>query len=105
MDIPWARLGAVRVAIVLWGGLMVLDLGRLAVAPAYAELGAVAILVTAASVRARTMTGLCAAVVGWLLVNGFVEHHDGVLGFDLTHDLAVLTLLTGLALAATHTRR
>jgi hypothetical protein len=105
MDIPWARLGAVRVGIVLWGGLLALDIGRVTAAPAYAELGAVAILVAAASLRTRRTTGLCAAVVGWLLVNGFVEHHDGVLGFDLTHDLAVLTLLTGLALAATHTRR
>lgn len=103
--IPWASLGGVRVGIVLWGGLALLDLGRAAAVPAYAELVAVAVLVTGASVRARTGTGLCAAVTGWLLVDGFVEHRLGVLGFELGHDVGVLALLTGLALVATRAPR
>jgi hypothetical protein len=104
-DVPWARLRSVRVGIVLWGGLALLDLGRLAAAPEYAGLGAVAVLVTAACVRADATTGLAAALVGWLLVDGFVEHRYGALGFDAAHDLAVLALLTGLALSATRIRR
>jgi len=99
--VPWVDLGGFRVGVVLWGGLAVLDAGRLAAVPSYAELGAVAVLVTAASVGVRTTTGLCAAVVGWLLVDGFVEHGYGMLGFDAVRDTGILTLLVGLALVAT----
>jgi hypothetical protein len=98
-------LAGFRVGVVLWGGLALLDVGRLAAVPSYAELGAVAVLVTAASVGMRTRIGICAAVVGWLLVDGFVEHRYGVLGYNAVHDTAVLTLLVGLALAATRTTR
>jgi hypothetical protein len=95
----------VRVGLVLWGGLAVLDAARLASAPSYAELGALAILVTAASVRMRTTTGLAAALVGWLLVDGFVEHRDGVLGFHAPYDLGVLAVLTTLALTTVRVTR
>jgi hypothetical protein len=103
--IPWTSFGGLRVGIVLWGGLALLDAGRLVGLPGYAELGAVALLVTAASLRTRPATGLCTAVTGWLLVDGFVEHRDGVLGLADAHDLGVLALLTGLALVATRARR
>jgi len=103
--VPWVDLAGFRVGLVLWGGLGVLDVGRLAAAPSYAELGAVALLVMAASVGMRTTTGICAAVVGWLLVDGFVEHRYGVLGYDTARDTALLVLLVGLALAASGTTR
>jgi hypothetical protein len=103
--LPWGELAGVRVGIVLWGGLAVLDLARLAAAPSYAELAALAILVSAASIGTRTRTGLCSALTGWLLSDGFVTHRFGTLGFDGLHDLAVLALLTGLALVATRVRR
>jgi hypothetical protein len=103
--IPWSELAGVRVGVVLWGGLGLVDVGRLTAAPSYAELGALAVLVTLASVGMRTRTGMCAAVVGWLLVDGFVEHRYGVLGFDAAHDSAILTLLAGLALLATRAGR
>jgi hypothetical protein len=103
--IPWEQLGSVRVGLVFWGGLALLDLGTLAHVPSYAELGAVALLVVAGAVGMRTATAVCAAGVGWLLVDGFVEHRYGVLGFDARTDLARLALLTGLALLATRVRR
>jgi hypothetical protein len=103
--IPWADLAGVRVGVVLWGGLLLIDAGRIGHAPAYAELGAVAVLVTAASVGMRTSTAGAAALVGWLVVNGFVVHQFGVLGFDGTPDIARLALLVGLALTATRARR
>jgi hypothetical protein len=103
--IPWLELGGVRVGAVLWGGLALVDVGRLAGAPSYAELGALAVLVVAASAGMRTLTGLGAALTGWLLVDGFVEHGYGDLGFDVTRDLAVLVLLTALSLLATKAHR
>ena len=103
--IPWSDLAGVRVGVVLWGGLAVLDAGRLAAAPPYVELGAVALLVTAASIGMGATTGAAAAFVGWLLVDGFVEHRYGVLGFDAARDLGTLLLLTFLALLSTRVSR
>jgi hypothetical protein len=103
--LPWAEMAGVRVGIVLWGGLLLIDAGRLTHAPAYAELGAVAVLVTVASVGMHTPTAGAAALVGWLVVNGFVVHRFGVFGFDGTPDVARLALLVGLAMTATRARR
>jgi hypothetical protein len=103
--IPWAEMAGVRVGIVLWGGLALVDIGRLSHAPSYAELGAIALLVTASSVGMRTSTAFAAALVGWLVVNGFVVHSVGVLGFDGTPDVARIGLLVGLATAASRARR
>jgi hypothetical protein len=102
--VPWADLAGVRIGIVLWGGLVLVDLGRLVAAPSYVELGALAALVTAAATGMRTTTGLAAALVGWLLVDGFVEHRYGVLGFDGPRDTTILALFLGLALVATRRR-
>jgi len=103
--VPWADLAGVRVGVVLWGGLVVVDAARLTSIPGYAELGALALLVTAASVAMHPTTALAAALVGWLVFNGFVAHRLGVLGFDGTPDLARLALLAGLALTAARARR
>jgi hypothetical protein len=103
--IPWSDLAGVRVGIVLWGGLAALDVARLTSLPSYAALGAVALLVTTASVGMRPVTAVSAGIVGWLLVDGFVEHRYGVLGFDMVRDGALLALLIGLALLVTGARR
>ena len=103
--VPWSSLAGVRVGVVLWGGLALVDLGQVVGAPSYAELAAVALLVTAASVGMSATTAGAVAVVGWLVVNGFVVHRLGVLGFDGTPDAARLTLLVGLAVLATRARR
>jgi hypothetical protein len=103
--LPWAELSGVRLAIVLWGGLGVIDVARVAGAPSYAVLGTLALLVTASSIGTRTSTALGAAAIGWMIVNGFVVHHLGVLGFDGTPDAARLLVLVALALVATRVRR
>jgi hypothetical protein len=103
--VPWADLAGVRVGVVLWGGLALVDALRLTHAPSYAGLGAVALVVTATSVGMRAPTALTAALVGWLVVNGFVVHSVGVLGFDGTPDAARLGLLVGLAATASRARR
>lgn len=97
--VPWSDLAGLRVGVVLWGGLALLDLARLTGAPSYAELGAVAVLVAVASIGASPGTRVGCALVGWLLVDGFVEHRYGVLGFGPA-DPAVIALLLGLALRA-----
>jgi hypothetical protein len=105
VPVPWVELGGVRVGVVLWGGLALVDVGRLAHAPSYAALGAVAVLVTVSSVGMRTSTALAAALVGWLVIDGFVVHSVGVLGFDGPPDVARLGLLVGLATTASRARR
>jgi len=102
---PWDRMASVRVGAVLWGGLALVNVARLTTAPSYAALGAVALLVMASSVGMRTSTALAVALVGWLVVNGFVIHRLGVLGFDGTPDLVQLCLFAGLALTAARARR
>jgi hypothetical protein len=104
-SLPLARFASVRLAAVLWGGLLLVDLGRLAHAPSYLDLALVALLVAAASTRMRAGGALAAAVVGWLLVDGFVTHRYGVLGYDGTPDLARFALLVGVAVLATRVHR
>jgi hypothetical protein len=104
-SLPLGRFASVRLAIVLWGGLALLDLGRLAHAPSYLDLALVALLVAAASIRMPAGTAFAAAVVGWLLVDGFVTHRFGLLGYDGAPDLARLALLAGVAVLATRVHR
>lgn len=94
-----------RVGTILWGGLALLDLGHVAAAPSYAELGALTVLVVVASVGTRPASGVGAALTGWLLVDGFVEHRYGALGFDAGPDVAMLVVLVGLSLVATRAHR
>jgi hypothetical protein len=103
--IPWAELGGVRVGLVLWGGLALVDVGRVTHSPSYTVLGAIAVLVTASSIGMPIPTAVVAAAVGWLVVNGFVVHSVGVLGFDGTPDVVRLGLLVGLATTASRARR
>ena len=103
--LPWEQMGAVRIGLVFWGGLLLLDVGHATHLPPYAGLGAVGLLVTASAIGMRTTTALGCAAVGWLLVDGFVEHQYGVLGFDAGTDVVRLALLTALALLATRAHR
>jgi hypothetical protein len=100
-----ASLAGIRLAVVLWGGLLLVDLGRMAHAPSYLDLAVISLLVAAASLRMRAGTALAAAAVGWLLVDGFVTHRFGVLGYDGAPDLARLALLAGVAVLATRVHR
>jgi hypothetical protein len=103
--LPLTTMAGVRLAAVLWGGLLLVDLGRMAHAPSYLDLALVALLVAGASLRMRAGTALAAAAVGWLLVDGFVTHRYGSLGYDGTPDLARLALLAGVAVLATRVHR
>jgi hypothetical protein len=101
----WLELAGTRVGIVLWGGLAVIDVTRIAGVPPYGALGALAVLVTMTSAGTRTAVAVSGGVVGWLLVDGFVEHRYGLLGFDASRDPFVLALLVGLAAGAARCTR
>ena len=101
----WLVLGGARVGTVLWGGLVVIDVAGVVGVPSYAVPGALAALVGLASLGTRPSTALGSALVGWLLVDGFVEHRYGILGFSTDRDPFVLALLVGLALGATRITR
>jgi hypothetical protein len=68
-------------------------------------LGAVALLVTAASVGLATRAAVVLAAIGWLVVDGFVVHRYGVLGFDGAPDAVRLALLVVLATSAARSGR
>jgi hypothetical protein len=98
-----AYVPAVRLAVVLWGGLALVDLTR--GAPSYARLGALVLLVIACSVGMSRTTSAAAGVIAWLVVTGFVVNHDGTLRYDGPADLARLALLVGMALLASGVHR
>jgi hypothetical protein len=102
---PLAHLAGVRLAMVLWGGLAVIDVWRLTGTPSYVALGALALVAAGSSIGMRTGTAVASGFVGWLLANGFVVHHLGVLRYDGPSDLARLALLVGVAVLATRVRR
>jgi len=100
-----AHLAGVRLAVVLWGGLAVIDVWRASGAPSYAGLGAIALLAMLSSVGMRAGTAMGCAGIAWLVVDGFVVHHAGELGWDGSADVGRLALLVGLSILATRVRR
>jgi hypothetical protein len=78
----------------------VLDVGHVVGAPPVVQVGVVAALVAVCSYAATRVIAVCLAGIGWLLVNGFVVHHLGQLGFVGVGDLSRAALLLGVALVA-----
>ena len=97
-------LGATRPLLALWGGLAVLDLGRIAGAAPQVQVAAVLALVACCSWGAGTIVATCVAAIGWLLLNGFVVHQRGNLGFAGAGDVvrAALLVVVSLAVAEPH---
>ena len=93
------RLETTRLAVALWGGLAVLDLTGLVGAVPLVQVALITLLVAACSYRVRRSLAVCVAGIGWLLVNGFVVHQLGQLGFTGLGDLGSAVLLVGVALA------
>jgi hypothetical protein len=92
-------------AVVLWGGLAVVDVWRVTGTSPYVALGAVALLTMVSTLGMRAGTAICAAVVAWLVVDGFVVHQAGVLAWGGRPDVARLALLLALALLPTRVHR
>jgi hypothetical protein len=71
-----------RLFVALWGGLLVVDVSR----PAGNLLtsGLVVVLVACCGIGQSVGAATAIAGTGWLVINGFVEHEYGELGFDPT---------------------
>jgi hypothetical protein len=98
-------LQAMRPLIALWGGLAVIDVSRLAGLPPSMQVVAIGALVAACSYGGRRLLALGVAVIGWLLLNGFVVHASGQLGFAGIGDVLRAVVLLVVALVATEVRR
>ena len=98
-------LRATRPLLALWGGLAVLDLGRSAGAAPQLQVTAVLALVACCSWGAGKVVATCVAAIGWLLLNGFVVHQWGNLGFAGVGDVVRGALLLVVSLAVAEPRR
>lgn len=97
------RSPAGRLFIALWGGLAIVDLSR----PGGALLAGslVFALVAACATGQSWLAAGAIAGTGWLVVNGFVEHRYGELGFGPTSwFLLAVVLIVTLTVAARTTR-
>ena len=97
-------LPAFRLFIVFWGGMALVALTQDLAVPAAGQIGLLALLVAACSLRLRVLPVLALTFTAWLVVNGFVEHEYGALAFTGTTDLLLLALLLGAGLAGEHVR-
>jgi hypothetical protein len=95
-----SRTVAGRVFVALWGGLAVVDLARPAGGGLFA--GTLVVALVAACGVGQSVPGAAAiAATGWLVINGFVLHRYGELGFGAASRWAlVLVLAIGLVVAA-----
>jgi phosphatidylserine synthase len=84
----------------LWGGLAVIGVARLAGVPAITQMAVVAGLLVVCSLNQPYWAALEVAVVAWLLVTGFVVNQYGDLHLSGKRDLLRLSILLLLAIAA-----
>ena len=98
-------LQATRPLLALWGGLALIDVGHLVGAAPLVQVAAITALVAGCSYGVGRVVAVCVAGIGWLVVNGFVVHHLGQLGFVGSGDVVRAALLLGVALTAAEVRR
>ena len=89
-----------RLFFVFWSSLVVIDLAAASHAPPEVAVAGVVLVVATGSWGQRLGTGLAAAGMGWLFVNGFLVNQLGVLRWSGTGDLWRLLLLLAVAFAA-----
>ena len=98
-------LRSTRPLLALWGGLAVLDTGRLLDVTTPVQVVAVAAVVAGCARGVGRVLAVGVAAIGWLLLNGFVAHQLGQLGFVGTGDVVRAVLLGGVALVVAEPRR
>ena len=88
-----------RVFVALWGGLAVVGLAR--PGGSLVSGGLVLALVAACGVHQSWPAAAASATTGWLVIDGFVQHQYGELGFGAdSWRVLALVLATVLAVAA-----
>ena len=87
-----------RLFVALWGGLAVVLTSRAVGLTPSQSTAAVVALVGACSLGLRAAAAVAVAVTGWLVVDGFVMHRYGQLGFD---GQLLLVLVAAISLALT----
>jgi len=98
------ELQATRLLVALWAGLALLDVVRLMGPAPLVQLAAITALVACCSLGVSRAMSVNVAGIGWLLLNGFVVHRYGQLGFVGVGDVARAVLLLGVALTAAELR-
>ena len=91
-----------RLFVALWGGLAVVDLTRPSGSEVLSGL-AVLGLVGLCGVGQTKVAATTIAATGWLVINGFVEHRYGELGFGTTSWAALATVLVVVLAVASRT--
>lgn len=87
-----------RMFFALWGGLALIDVTR----PAGALVAgtAVVVLVAGCGFGQQPLSAAVVAAIGWLLINGFVQHRYGELGFgSASWAVLALVLVVGLVVS------
>jgi hypothetical protein len=87
-----------RLFLALWGGLALVLVTRALGFTTWLITAVVVALVGACSLGLRVAAALVVAGVGWLVVDGFVSHRYGQLGFD---GQLLLVLVAAISLALT----
>jgi hypothetical protein len=96
------RSPAGRLFVALWGGLAVVDVAR----PTLGALVTATLVVGLAAACGSGQPPLAAAaiaVTGWLVIDGFVEHRYGELGFGPTSWVVLAVALVVVLLVSTRT--
>jgi hypothetical protein len=88
-----------------WGGLLLVDVGRAAHAPAAVQLALIAVLGAACCVHHGIGTALAVAGIGWLVVTGFVVNSGGDLSVRGPGDVLRLVVLGLAAITGMEVRR
>jgi hypothetical protein len=91
------------VFVALWGGLALVDLTR--AGGALLSGGLVLVLVAGCCVHQSCWSALSIGTTGWLVMNGFVQHQYGELGFGASSWgllALVLAAVLGVAVRTTH---
>ena len=91
-----------RLFVALWGGLAVVDLTRPTGSQA-ASFVAVLALVGLCGVGQSWLAAAGIAATGWLVINGFVEHSSGELGFGAGSWAALVAVLVVVLTVASRT--
>jgi hypothetical protein len=93
-----------RLFVALWGGLAVVDLTRPGAGEVVSGIAVVA-LVGLCGIGQSPAAAAAIAATGWLVINGFVQHRYGELGFGAASWWLLVTVLVVVLTVSSRTTR